>query len=104
MCEENANVAGHEMPKCVNSTGHEAVYTFPSLFFSFFSTELIRARSSAMPLHSCIRVCDVLKEFSEGHKGVIVCHNARAKAYPSPDDQVCAYAFHPVVMTTWSVI
>ena len=91
-CDDNANVAGQEIPKCVKSIGQE--------------TRASSAQSVAlgrlMPEHFLSRSSSTKKLFNDGPIGVMVCHSDCASAYQSPVEPVFPYAFHHVVITTKS--
>ncbi|MEI7477803.1 MAG: hypothetical protein WCJ81_04815 [bacterium] len=76
------------MPKCVKRIGHGA------------ATSLILALGKLNHEHCFTRSSCVRKLLSDGPNGVMLCHNDFANEYPSPEEPVCAYAFHHVVMTT----
>gem|GEM_PF-3828765 len=92
LCAENANTAGHEVPKWVRRTGQTTfAFSYEICAFGKLIPESVFIRSS------CTR-----KLLSDGQRGVIVWPSGFARSYHSPADQVCAYAFPQVVMTTAS--
>ena len=76
ICEEKANTAGHEIPKCVSKTGQVLLPPCER----GVGGDLILAFSKLVPLHAWSRSSRVRKLFNDGPKGVIVCPSPRAHA------------------------